>query len=392
MKIAYFDCGAGISGDMCLGALIHAGVNMDQLKDQLATLPLSNYRITPTSVIKRGISATQVHVTYEEQNQPSRHLKDITAIINQSTLLTEIKEKSIAVFTRLAEAEARVHGCTVDQVHFHEVGAVDAIIDIVGTVTCLSLLQVEKIISSPLPMGHGFVRCAHGLIPIPAPATLELLRNIPIYGVNIEGELVTPTGAAIITTLADSFGPFPTMNISTIGLGSGEKDFDIPNILRISLGEENSPFSYEEITVIEASIDDMNPEFYSYLWEQAFSRGALDIFLIPIYMKKGRPGNLVTVLCYKENLEKLITLFLQETTSLGTRIRTEKRFICPRKTVTVNTKYGQVDVKIGFFQGHYDIAPEYENCRLLAKKKQIPLKDIYLEALLAARIYINKYN
>lgn len=235
MKIAYFQCPSGISGDMCLGALIHAGADFNELKRQLSLLPLTNFAITYHTVMKKDISVGKFDVTYTEDH-PHRHLKDIIKIINDSGLTSEIKKKSIDIFTRLAQAEAKIHSTTAENIHFHEVGAVDAIIDIVGTVICLSLLNIDKIISSPLPVGHGFINCAHGLLPLPAPATRELLKGIPQYGVDIEGELVTPTGAAIISTLADSFGQLPPIVADSYGFGAGTKEYAIPNILSVTLG------------------------------------------------------------------------------------------------------------------------------------------------------------
>lgn len=387
MRTAYFHCSSGISGDMCVGALLHAGADYAALKGQLALLPLHHYDISYSPVLKNSISAGKFDVTYQDDH-PHRHLDDILRIIQDSGLSPEIKEKSAAIFKKLAQAEAKVHGTTPEAIHFHEVGAVDAIIDIVGTVICLSLLGVEKILSSPLPMGHGFIHCAHGVLPLPAPATRELLKGIPQYGIDVQGELVTPTGAAIISTLAHSFGPLPEMTIDTFGYGAGTKDYAIPNMLTVSLGhdkESGAHLSSEEITVVETTIDDMNPEIFSYLWEIIFSMGALDMYITPVYMKKGRPGSLVTVLCRTEGLDPILHVLLRETSSLGVRIRKEYRRCCSRQKITVQTKYGPVGIKIGQGDGTANLAPEYEDCKELAKKHQIPLKEVYLEALFAAK-------
>lgn len=399
MKIAYFQCSSGISGDMCLGALIHAGINFNELKDQLSLLPLKNYDITYTTVVKNGISAGKFDVIYTEDH-PHRHLQDIKEIINNSGLNPEIKKKSIDIFTRLAAAEAIIHGTTLENIHFHEVGAVDAIIDIVGTVICLSLLNVDKIIASPLPVGHGFIKCAHGVIPLPAPATRELLKGIPQYGVDIEGELVTPTGAAIISTMADSFGQLPLMSAESYGFGAGTKEYSIPNILNVTLGRSfdefnehihiNKDTNEKKITVLETSLDDMNPEFFSYLWEIVFESGALDMYITPIYMKKGRSGSLITIICHEEKKNNLIDILMKETSSLGVRIRQEERCIAARKFLKVQTQFGDINIKIGEFSGSINFAPEYEDCRKLAKLNHIPLKKVYLEALLEAKKYFHR--
>jgi uncharacterized protein (TIGR00299 family) protein len=390
MRTAYFHCASGISGDMCLGALVHAGASFSRLKEQLALLPLNNYQVSYENIQRNGISAGKFHVRYSDDH-PHRHLKDILKIINEANLAPEIKEKSGAIFSCLAQAEAKVHGTTPDKIHFHEVGAVDAIIDIVGTVICLNLLGVEKVISSPLPVGHGFITCAHGTIPLPAPATREILKGIPQYGIDIEGELVTPTGAAIIATLAQSFGQFPKMTVDATGYGAGTKEYAIPNILSVSLGEDQeNTFSFPEteIGVIEASIDDMNPEFFSYLWEVIFSRGALDMYFAPVYMKKGRPGTLVTILAPLSKTDNLVRALLQETSTLGVRTHREFRFCCPRKKILVPTKYGDIAIKIGSTKESKNLAPEYEACKRLAQEHQVPLKEIYLEALIAAKMHL----
>ncbi|ATW26394.1 nickel pincer cofactor biosynthesis protein LarC [Candidatus Formimonas warabiya] len=391
MKIAYFHCPAGISGDMCLGALVDAGADLNELQHRLALLPLTGYNISSSPVVKGGISARKVSVEYAE-HQPHRRLHDIIEIINQSGLSPEIQEKSCAVFCRLAEAEAKVHGTTREDVHFHEVGAVDAIIDIVGTVICLSLLGIDQVISSPLPMGHGFIKCAHGLLPLPAPATQELLKGAPVYGVDVEGELVTPTGASLITTLAQSFGPYPEMRLDAVGRGAGTKNFAFPNLLTVSIGSRDAhpDTGREQIMVLETAIDDMNPEIFSHLWEVVFSLGALDMYLTAVQMKKGRPGSLLTLLCRSEAVDPLIQTVLKETSSLGIRIRREDRFCCPRQKVTVRTRFGEVSIKIGTVEGTMNISPEYEDCRKLAQFHQVPLKEIYLEAITSAKNTLQK--
>ncbi len=386
MKIAYFHCASGISGDMCLGALLHAGADFEQLKHQLALLPVKEYEIFYHPVLKNNISAGQFTVV-SAKDQPHRQLKDIVDMIHDSSLPPEIQNKSLAVFYRLAEAEAKVHGTSIDKIHFHEVGAIDGIIDIVGTIICLSLLKIEQVISSPLPVGYGFISCAHGLLPLPAPATREILKGIPQYGIDVEGELVTPTGASLIATLAQSFGPFPKMLVDTVAYGAGTKEYTIPNLLAITIGRDNhiDGLFREEIDMIETPVDNMNPEYFSHLWETIFSLGALDLYLTSIYMKKGRPGTLLTVLCQPEHSEFIMATILQETSSLGVRIRKESRRCCPRRKVTVNTKFGQVGIKVAAINEMVNFAPEYEDCRQLALMHHVPLKEVYLEAIVAAQ-------
>lgn len=384
MNTAYFDCSSGISGDMCLGALIHAGADFQEMEQQLSLLPIEGFSLSRESTRKKGITATKIQVKCHGHHH-HRGLEDILRIIDKSSLSHRVKEQSGLIFSRLAKAEAEVHGLPVNEVHFHEVGAVDAIVDIVGTVLCLAQLQIEKIISSPLPLGHGFIDCAHGLLPLPAPATQMLLKGIPVYGVDIEGELVTPTGAAIVSTLASSFGPAPLMTVNSLGYGAGEKDFGIPNILRVSVGQEAFQTELEEIEVLETTVDDMSPEIFSYLWEKIFKQGALDMFLTSVQMKKGRPGTLITVLCHPNKRSEIFATLVAETTTLGIRIRREQRFCCPRKIIQISTKYGEVKVKVGEFQGITKMAPEYEDCRLIANKHQVPLKEVFQEILTALR-------
>jgi len=387
MKIAYFHCTSGVSGDMCLGALIHAGADFNILKQQVALLPLKNYEIFYEQISRNGISVGKFDVKYSDDH-PHRHLSDILQIIDQSELNPEIKKRAGEIFTTLARAEAKVHGTTLDKVHFHEVGAVDTIIDIVGTVICLSLLKVDKVVASPLPIGHGFIKCAHGILPVPAPATREILKGIPQYGIDIEGELVTPTGAAIVATLAHSFGPLPEMVVESYGFGAGTKEFAIPNFLSVSIGNESAgilDMKREEVYLLEANIDDMNPEFFSYLWERIFSSGALDMFIMPVLMKKGRPGSLINVLCPESRVNPLVETLLKETSSLGVRVHKDFRYCCRRKKTTVNTKYGPITVKVGEMGGNLNLAPEYEDCKILAQKYQVPLKEVYLEALCEAK-------
>jgi uncharacterized protein (TIGR00299 family) protein len=389
MKIAYFDCFSGISGNMVLGALIDAGLEIECLRRELAKLKLTGYKIETSKVLKRYIAATLVDVKTQEEGV-ERHLGDIIDIIEQSDLSGEVKEISKAIFTKLAEAEAKVHGLDIEDIHFHEVGGLDAIVDIVGSVAGLKSLGIEEVYSSPLHLGTGFVKCAHGTLPVPAPATLELVKEVPTYGRDVEAELATPTGAAIITTLAKGFGQSPLMEVEAIGYGAGNRDLPIPNLLRISIGEtvEASVRGYEEdvVTVMEANIDDMNPEFYDHVMGRLFEKGALDVFLTPIQMKRNRPAVKLSALVREANLSGVLDAFFEETTTLGVRLYEAKRKKLSRESIVVETKYGMVDVKIGKLGDIVkNVSPEYENCRKTASQLGVSLKEVYQEAKRAAR-------
>ena len=384
MRIAYFDCFSGISGNMVLGALINIGLELHTLNEALASLKTSGYEIEAKKVLRSSIAGTLVDVKTQAQGV-ERRLRDILAIIDASALPKEVKGSSEKVFTRLAEAEAKVHGVDVAEVHFHEVGGLDAIVDIVGSVIGLNLLGIEEVYSSPLHLGRGFVDCAHGRLPVPAPATMELVRGVLTYGGDIEAELTTPTGAAIITTLAKDFGPSPLMEVQAIGYGAGHKILPIPNLLRLSMGEatEASEQGYEEdvATIMEANIDNMNPEFHEYVMEKFFERGALDVFLTPIQMKKGRPAVKLSVLVGESNLGQVIDVFFRETTTLGVRLYEARRKKLRRESIVVETRYGMVGIKVGKLGNSVmNISPEYEDCRKIASQHGIPLKEVYDEA------------
>ena len=389
MKLAYFDCFSGISGNMVLGALLDAGLGLDALKEALAGLKVSGYEIEARKVKRKGIAGTLVDVRASE-GEVGRSLGDVLKIIEESDLPEDVKERAGAIFTRLAEAEARVHGVNVEEIHFHEVGGVDAIVDVVGSVIGLKLLGIEEIYSSPLHLGKGFVECAHGILPVPAPATLELVKGVPVYGWDIEAELVTPTGAAIITTLAKDFGHVPPMEVEAIGYGAGHRDLPIPNLLRVSIGKALEPreHGYEEdvVTVVEANIDDMNPEFYEHVMARLFDRGALDVFLTPIQMKKGWPAVKLSALVKEADLDEMLNAFFEETTTLGVRLYQARRRKLARENVLVETKYGKVSVKVGKLGDIVkNVSPEYEDCRRIAEREGIPLKEVYEEARRAAR-------
>lgn len=378
MKIAFFDCFAGVSGDMLLGALVHAGVDLQTIINELEKLHISGFSLNQEKVMKKGISGIKIHVDIEEQKS-HRHLKDIKQIIEASSLSYTIKEKSLRVFQNLAEAEAKVHSTTPEKIHFHEVGALDAIVDIVGTVIGLELLVVDKIIASPINTGEGFVECEHGTIPIPAPATAELLQGIPVKSNGIQAELATPTGAAILKTLADGFGSLPEMHISSTGYGAGSRDLEIPNLLRLFIGEaEKTDLLSDTVRLIETNIDDMNPEFYDYLMERLFDAGALDIWLTSVLMKKTRPGILLSVLCEPEKAMDISGIILSETTTLGVRYRDLQRTKLQRKSVMVQTSFGEVQVKVAMLNGSMrTVSPEYEECKKIAKDNNIPLQQVY---------------
>ena len=387
MKTIYFDCFAGASGDMLLAALLDAGASLTTVKRELACLPLTGYELKLNRVLKKGISALDVTVAITEKQQPHRHYHQIAAMLETSALLPQVKTMSQAVFRRLAEAEGKIHGKAPADVHFHEVGAVDSIVDIVGIAAALYSLGAEKICSSPLHCGSGFVRCAHGELPVPAPATLELLSGVPVYSRGIEAELLTPTGAAVLSTLA-KFGPLPTMTVIKSGYGAGKKELSIANLLRVIVGEAAAPapgYLREETVILEANIDDMNPEFYNHVSEKLFSAGALDVTLVPVQMKKGRPGVMLSVLARQEQEEPLLEIIFAETTTLGIRRLTAEKLMLPRRIISVETAYGPVRVKIAESSNRIiNAAPEYQDCRQLANASGTPLKKVYSAAMVAA--------
>jgi pyridinium-3,5-bisthiocarboxylic acid mononucleotide nickel chelatase len=381
MKIAYFDCFAGASGDMILGALVDAGLDPELLNRELAKLHLDHYALNFMPVVKRGLGGTQAVVDIgTHMHHPHRGLQDIRTLIEASELSRDIRQKSMAIFTRLAGAEARVHRTAVEAVHFHEVGAMDAIIDVVGAVSGLSLLGIEAVYCSALHLGSGTVTCAHGMLPVPAPATLELVQGIPVYATGIQGELLTPTGAAILTTLAKGFGPLPAMTVEKSGYGSGTADPEIPNLLRVVIGDaavDTNDCEMDQVAVIETAIDDMNPQIYDHVMRLALSQGALDIYLKSVQMKKNRPGTLLTLICVPNDVHRFSRLLLKETTSIGLRWRFENRIKASREIRETATSLGTVRVKTSSFQG--DIihqSPEFDDCKAIASARNMPLKAV----------------
>jgi len=384
MRAAYFNCFSGISGDMVLAALVDLGWPVKELERELNKLDLFNYQIEAEKVAKQGIISTQIKIHIKE-GKKERTLKDILSILDKSKLEEKIKERSQAIFIRLASVEAKIHGKSVQEVHFHELGGLDTIIDVVGAVAGMKYLGIEKVYSSSLPLGKGFLKCSHGTLPVPAPATLELLKGVPVYGSNIEAELVTPTGAAIISTLAENFGQMPPMKIDNIGYGAGQRDLPIPNLLRVSLGILKNAYEEDVVSLIQTNIDDMNPEFYEHIADRLFHQGALDVFLTPIQMKKTRPATMLSVITDEEKTEKMLELIFDETTTLGVRISKIKRRKLNRESRKVATKYGKIEVKIGKLDGIVkNISPSYEECRKIATRLNIPLKKVHQEAKQAA--------
>ena len=443
MRAAYFDCFAGVSGDMIIGAQLDLGVDLESLKQQLSSLGLDGYQIKSRRVERSGISAAKFDVEVNQAAQPARSLADIRSIIVGSNATDHVKDQAILVFERLADAEARVHGTTPEKIHFHEVGAVDSIIDIVGAMIGFELLGVERFFCSPLRLGSGSVDAQHGRLPIPAPATAELLRGAPVYPGELEGEFVTPTGAAIVATLCEEFGPLPLMKVARVGYGAGSRDpKGFPNALRLMIGEigegdepaspvagamrahrDTDPLqilgpgsaaqterrrqkaetgnqnaegrrqraevyatSDETIVVIETNIDDMNPQVYRFVMERAFALGALDVFTIPAQMKKDRPGVLLTVLSKPETADATIEMLLVETTTLGVRYYEAKRRVLQRTIETVETEYGRVRIKVardGARTLHFQ--PEYEDCAQLAVSANVPLLEVQAAAAAAYR-------
>ncbi len=378
MKTLYLDCYSGIAGDMLLGALIDAGLDIKLLKKELDKLNLKGYKITAKKILKKGISATKFVVEITQKQHHERNIQDIFSIIDKSSLSEQIKQTSKKIFSKIADAESKIHNIPREKVHFHEIGAIDSIIDIVGTAIALNILGIEKIHCSEIPLGNGFVEFSHGKWPIPAPATAEILKGIPVYKTNIEHELVTPTGAAIISTLSEKFGEMPNMKISSIGYGAGSAEFEIPNTLRIFIGESDEKSEHISVNIIETNIDDMNPQFYDYVMEKLFAEGALDVFLQNIQMKKNRPGILLKVISPAEKTESLANIILKETTAIGVRISQAKRICLDREIVKVKTKFGEVRVKIAKSDGKIVNAhPEYDDCVKIAREKNVPLKKVY---------------
>ncbi len=382
MRIAYFDCFAGASGDMILGALLDAGLELDALKAEIAKLGLTHYELKRRQVTKSGLGGSQAMVMVNQDHHQHHHrrLTHIRDIIGSSALDATVKNRSIHIFERLAAAEAKVHQISVEEIHFHEVGAVDAIIDVVGAVAGIAALGIQKIYCSPLHVGAGRVECAHGVLPVPAPATAELTKNTPVYATGVQGELLTPTGAAILTTLASAFGPMPLMSVRRIGYGAGQADRSLPNLLRVCIGgapEEMDACETDQVAVMETNIDDMNPQIIPHVCAQVLEMGALDVYLTPVQMKKSRLGSLLTIICHPQDVHPLAQFLLRETTTIGLRWRLENRLKARRYVKMHETPFGPIRFKYAQLgDSVVNITPEYEDCKRAALESGAPLKEV----------------
>lgn len=380
MKVLYYHCFAGISGDMNLGAMLDLGVPSEHLLTELKKLGVAGYELEISEDKRQGISGTRCAVVAEESHH-HRGLSDIEKIIRLSSLGDGVKECSIKIFRKLAEAEAAVHGVEVEKIHFHEVGAIDAIVDIVGAAICLAYLKPDAVLSSPVELGGGFVKCAHGSFPVPAPATVELLKGIPVTSGRVQYEAATPTGAAILASVVDEFVETTDFTVSATGYGIGFKDEkEIPNVLRVSLAEVDEGKLREETgqLIVESNIDDMNPEYYDHVFELLFAAGAKDVFMTPIIMKKSRPAITLSVLCHSEDEQKIEEIILKETSTIGVRKYSVRKTVLERSTETIATEYGDVRVKSAFYKGKkIKSKPEHEDCKRIAKDSNLALSDVY---------------
>jgi len=383
-KVLYFDCFAGISGDMTVGALIDLGADEKELLQSLDSLHLHGYRIEIKKSLKNGISGTDFNVIIEEDHSHhshhhhhnhSRNLSDISNIINSSPLDSSVKELSLKIFHEIAAAESKIHAKSIDEIHFHEVGAIDSIVDIVASAVCLNMIKPDKIISSPLNLGEGTVECAHGIFPVPAPATAEILKGIPVYSSGIKKEMTTPTGAAIIKCIAEEFSSFPAMKIDSTGYGLGKRNLEVPNVLRAVIGEMDYS---EKKVMIETNIDDMSGELFSYILPKLLDAGALDVFITPVIMKKSRPGHVLSVLCESGKVDVLEEIIFTETTTFGTRRYEVERSELERSISKVKTSYGEISVKKGYMNGKsLKFSPEYEECAQAAQRYGVPVREVY---------------
>jgi hypothetical protein len=430
LRILYFDCFSGAAGDMVLGALIDAGVGLDEVRRALGSLAIASDVVWTERVTRTGISATKfcvrseqppldhahdhdrsrsheegpghhhhnhddeephTHAHEERHHHVHRTLADIDRLISGSALSGSGKDRAKQLFARLAEAEGAIHGTPIEQVHLHEVGALDSIIDIVGSVFALERLNVDRIVSSPLNVGSGTIRSAHGIYPVPAPATMRLLRNVPVYAGPQKAEMVTPTGAVLVASYAQEFGSIPPMRVQQIGYGAGSRDFpDSPNVLRVLIGETDSTAASHTVVVIEAEIDDMNPQIFGTLMEQLQSHGALDVFYTPIQMKKNRPGTLVSVIATPDARERLTSTIFRETSTIGVRYREMTRECLERETRTVQTPLGDVRIKVAARNGQVlNASPEFDDCARLASEHDVPVKDVQA---LAMKAYLDAKN
>ena len=381
-SLAYLDCFAGISGDMLLGALLSVGWTEERLRDVVERLKLGDVRLDVQRVSKHGVSATQVTI-HSSPHQPHRGLQELSTIVLGANLPESIQQRAISGLRLLAEAESEVHNVPVECIHFHEVGAVDTVIDIVGALVGFEELNVDAVYSSPIPWSRGTVKTEHGVLPVPPPAVALLLKGLPVVGVDIEGETVTPTGATLVRTVAKEFGPMPAMNVEAVGYGAGQRDWpDRPNVLRLTIGESDDGrlgLTAETLTVLACNIDDMNPQWYEPLMKALQESGALDVWLTPTQMKKNRPATIVEVLCRSDQADGLRTVLLRHTTTLGVREHAVTRYSIDRRVETVQTKYGSVRVKVATLpDGSIKVAPEYDDCAARALEHGVSVSDVWI--------------
>jgi uncharacterized protein (TIGR00299 family) protein len=378
-KIAYLDCFSGISGDMFLGALLDAGLSFQALSTAIGSLPMAGYALDVKKETRHHIVGTRFIVTVQGEKQPHRNFKDIRSIISESGLSDAVKGKSIAIFRILAEAEAQVHGVPPEEIHFHEVGAVDSIIDVVGAVFGIEALGIEALYASAMPLGSGFVKTAHGKMPLPAPATVAILKDIPIYDAGVRHETVTPTGAALVKGLADSFGRLPPMVVDRIGYGAGQADLqDRPNLLRVMIGPVQSATEADTVVLLETNVDDVSAERLGYVMERLFEAGALDVAFLPLQMKKNRPGVQIQVMGRVGQTEGLLDILFHEGISLGIRFQHIQRIVLQRSEAEVDSPWGKMRVKrVVDRKGAARFVPEYEACREMALKSGRPLREIF---------------
>ncbi len=379
MKVICYDCFSGISGDMNLGAMIDLGIEKSFLIKELNKLNLKGWKLTAEKDHRHGINGTRVTVIQTKSEKSHRNISDIEEIINKSALDKKTKELSLKIFMKVAEAEALVHGISLDKVHFHEVGAIDSIIDIVGAAICFNALRIDAVFVSPVELGSGFVKCSHGKLPVPAPATSEIIKGIPVRKGGVDFEATTPTGAAILASLGTHFSNLPPFITEKTGYGIGQKDHpDVPNILRIFLGETEDEKTGHDALLLECNIDDMNPEFFEHISEELFEAGASDVFISGILMKKGRPGNTLSIICEKGLADIMKEIIFLESTTVGIRTFTFRKDTLSRKFETMKTAYGNVTIKRSFYKGkEVSSKPEFSECRKIAEEKGVPVKEVY---------------
>ncbi|HLE31444.1 MAG TPA: nickel pincer cofactor biosynthesis protein LarC [Bacteroidota bacterium] len=377
--IAYLDTIGGISGDMTLGAFVSAGMPFDTLANELAKLGLEGFELQASHIERSGIVATKIDVVVSHQPHYHRHLKDINELIDRSSLSQSVKERAKKIFLEVARAEAAIHGSTIEKIHFHEVGAIDSLVDIVGASICIEFFNIDEVYSSPVKVGGGgFVKSAHGKLPVPTPATMEILKDYPVVLTDIQHELTTPTGAAIVKALSRGMFPTARLKATAIGYGAGTKEFEaIPNLLRVMIGKIDREYETDTVIVVEANIDDMNPEIYPYVIERLMEAGAYDAFVLPVLMKKGRPGMILSAITERGKLDAVNAVIFKETTTLGVRTIPSERFKLPRSSREVKTSLGPVKVKVVVNEGTERIVPEFEECKRIAREKNMALKDVY---------------